>query len=182
MKKLISLVLALAMLLASVALLASCDDEAAPDGATQNKDGTISYDALGLKFRLPDYFRKRTYDYYELAYATPGATFLVNVMYKEEIEDEEMGYQFDFDITVEEYVKLLIELNEYECSYVYDAERDVASFYLFYSLDDVEYDYEYYTVLKNEGALYVVLMYCAEADYENYEPLFRLWSSYLSAN
>lgn len=169
------------MIFALGLMLVSCGDEPGEDGAVQNKDGTISYDAYGLKFRLPDYFRKRTYQYYELAYATPGATFLVQVMYKEEIEDETMGYEFDFDITVEEYVKLLIELNEYQCEYTYDAERDVANFYLFYSLDDIDYDYEYYTVLKNDHALYVVLMYCAEADYENYEPLFRLWSSYITA-
>ncbi len=165
-----------------VLLLSSCgDDEPGVDGAIQNKDGTISYDAFGLRFRLPDYFRKKTVPYYELCYSTPGATFRVDLIYREDVEDETLEYDFEFDLTVKEFCEYLIDYNNFECEYTYDETRDVGNFYFFYSEDDVEYDYIYVTILKTEYAIYVVEMFCAEADYENYEPLFRLWASYISA-
>lgn len=170
LKKPLSLALALAVVLSLLLCLASCND-----------DGFKNYTEYGISFRLPDYFRKKTIEYYEICYATPGATFLVQVMPKSEIEDEEMGYKFDFSISVEDYTKFFIAENGYTgAEYVYDAERNVASFFILYSDDDVDYTYEYYTILKSESSLYVCVMYCAESDVDNYESLFKLWGSWLS--
>ncbi len=178
MKKIIGLILLISVVLTSAVALSACGEEY-PDGGKKNKDGTVTYNAYGIEFRLPDYFRKMAFQGYEMWYYTPGASVYFQVISKSEIEDPENEFEFDFDITVEEYVQLLIEMNDYECEYTYDADSDTASFYLFYSMDDITYEYEYYTILKNESALYIVLMVCAEEDYENYEPLFRLWASYL---
>ena len=179
MKKIIGALLLISILLCSVLALSACGEEY-DDNGKKNKDGTVSYEAFGLKFRLPDYFRKTKIYGYSISYYTPDATFDVHIITKEEVEDVENEYEFTFDITVEEYVQFLIDINDYECSYSYDEKYDTASFYLFYSQDNITYYYEYYTILKNESSIYIILMMCEEELYENYEPLFRLWASYLS--
>lgn len=179
MKKIIGILLLISVLVSSCVMLSSCGEEY-PDNGKKNKDGTVTYNAYGLRFRLPDYFRKTKIPDYEIKYYTNDVSFYVDVITKEEIEDIENEFDFTFDITVEEFVQYIIDFNDFECTYTYDEKYDTASFYFYYSQDDDIYEYIYCTVLKNESAIYMVQMVCKEEDYDNYEPLFRLWASYLS--
>jgi hypothetical protein len=175
MKRIIGILLILTMLTGVAFSLASC-----------NEDGFEDYEVGGLKFRLPDYFRHRKVSFADVYYSTPEAVFEAQIWTKEEIADEELQFEFDFSITVEELMQFLIEKNGYAESqdyvpYVYDAERDVATFFFFYTDDlDDEYQYNHLTVLKNDNAIYVVRMLCYESSYERFKPMFDALSMNLS--
>ncbi len=167
MKKTLSFILVIIISLLSVVGLSSCDD-----------DGFEDYAEYGLKFRLPDYFRKRKEQYISIVFTTPDARFQIQAYTKEEIESD--GY--DFDQTVSEHAEFLIESNGLEDSeYLYDADRDVVTFYTFEipENEDQEGIYHYFVILKSEKYLYCARMSCNVSDYENYEPLFRQWGSYI---
>ncbi len=169
-KKAIYALLMLALLSSLIFALSSCGG-----------DGFQGYYEYGLKYRLPDYFRKRNIQGTEIYYSTPGASFEVEIMSRTEIDADDSGYEFDFTISVEEYTKFFISENEWGCDYEYDEERNISSFYIFWAPVEDEYKYYYFTILKSNDALYVVIMSCDEDKYENYEPLFREWGSYLEA-
>ncbi len=177
LKKILSIFIVIAVVLSATLAFTSCDD-----------DGFTDYFEHGLKYRLPDYFRKRNILGTEITYTTPGATFEVQVMPRTEIDSDNLEWdfnqKFDFTITVDEYAKLMIDENGWNCypNYTYDEQRNVANFYFFWKpSEEMEYEYYYFSILKSNDALYVVLMTCAEEDYENYAPLFTEWAQYLEA-
>ncbi len=156
--------------------LTSCDD----DAPYEDEYGFIHYLDYNLKFRLPNYFRKRSVQGMEIMYSTTGATFEVQVMPEEEILDPEYQYEFDFDITVEEYAEFFIDENGWSCEYKYDPERNTANMTFFWTpSEEIGYGYYNITILKNENALFCAVFSCSESEYENYGPLFREWASYL---
>lgn len=171
MKKLISLILLIFVVTSSALAFTACDD-----------DGFTDYYESGLKFRLPDYFRRLNLsEGPSIVFSTPGARVEIMFMPKYDSEGEETKYEFDFSMSVREYTEFFINLNGWECEYVYDEERDVTNFFVFWTPDQTEeYTYYYFTILRNDDCIYGVVMSCLQSDFENYEALFKQWSSYIS--
>ena len=147
----------------------------------------VLYEELGLKFYLPNEFRKYASSVADIYYKTSDATFEVQYMPKEEFDDVEMGYVIPFNMTVKEYTDFLISENGWTDpdkteQYTYDEKRDSTSFTTFWTPDPEEYPWEYYyvTVMKNEKAFYVVFFICDEYKYMDYSDMFESLSERLS--
>ncbi len=184
MKRILTLFIAVIFCMGLSAGLVSCADPSDDDFVGSDGKGFIYYAESGLKFRLPDYFRKRNEQYTDIVFTTPEARFQVQIMPKTDFEDPNFDFDFDFSITVPEYTEFLINLNGWnatgECKYEYDEEKNTASFFVFWRpTPEEEYSYYYFNILKSENAIYCVTMICEESNYENYEPLFREWSTYI---
>ena len=177
MKKITGLILTLALVMTLIFSLSSCD----------KKGELVDYSELGINFRLPEEFRKFTVATADIHYSTPDVTFEVQYMPKEDFDDIEMGYYIPFDMTVKEYTEFLISENGWTDpdkteQYTYDEKRDSTSFTIFWTPDPNEYDWEYYyfTIMKNEYAFYVAMFLCKEEKYPDYSEKFVEWSSYLN--
>ena len=173
MKRIITLILTLSLVITGVLCLASCDS----DGNNHNE--------IGLSFYVPDDWEDRDYMYADIAYTNGEANFEVDASSYEELA--EMTYEGAPDPwpdNVYDYVRQFVLYNSLPLSdYVYDEETDVAY---------VEFEFEYpaeaggmpdeyllYVFMDNGEAIYVITYYCNAKYREVYEPLFHEWRKML---
>ena len=152
-----------------------------------DKEVLTLHEELGLKFYLPEEFRKFNTVTADIHYSTPDVRFQVQYMPKTDFEDVEMGYYISFDMTVKEYTEFLINENgwadpEKNEQYTYDEARNATEFSFFWSPDPDDIPYSYYriTIMKNETAFYVVMFLCDEDKYSEYNDMIEDLSELLS--
>ena len=176
MKKIISLILVCASLLALSFTLSSCTDE----------NGN-NYNEIGLSFYLPDGFEKMSIQNYSHAYRNGEAEFLINAMSYEQLESSETTsgqYKEPWPTDLFDYVRrFAIENNISLSKYTFDHEKqrgEIKYVYDYEGEDDfIESDYCHYVFLDNGEAIYFLTYTCKVSFMEKYQPLFDEWASKL---
>ena len=176
MKKIISVILILASILAAVVALSSCTD----------KNGN-NYSEIGLSFYLPTGFEKMSIQNYSHAYRNGEAEFLINAMSYEQLESNETTsgeYKDSWPTDLYSYVRrFAIENNISLSKYTFDHDKQRGEIKYVYEYEgedaDIESDYCHYVFLDNGEAIYFITYTCKVSYMEKYQPLFDEWSSKL---
>lgn len=154
---------------------------------------TQSHTTEELSYKLPTYLKSFPLSGINAAYKNTNDTvFVFVVMFTEEALASE---GLAADVTVEEYVTHFISQNGFdeegmELELEYNDDKTKVSFDVVIGSDpnaeeaseEAEFQYFYYTFVRGTNAVYMVQMFCAEADATRYVGLFKEWSGSMRAS
>ena len=175
MKKIIALILSLVICLT----LFSCGNDHDHDHDHGTEQSYTTHFEGGLYFDLPNDFVPKNYAYGDYVYVCDNSTateterayFIINIFDEVELEEDR---HLPKTISVREFAQIIV--TDMMCDdYKYDAATDTATFYYVYEYtdgSDTPNEYYLYKILRNEDAVYQVVLSCDEADIDKYKDTF----------
>ena len=146
-----------------------------------------------LSYKLPTYLKQFPLNGIDAAYKNTNDTVFVFVIVFDQSELASDGLASD--VTVEEYASHFISKNGFdeegmELDLEYNNDKTRVSFDVVIGSDpndeeateDSEFQYYYYTFVRGTDSVYMVQMFCAEADATRYVGLFKEWSASMRAS
>ena len=178
MKRIITLILVLAVAVCSVASLSACTNG--------------EYKKIGLSFYLPNDFEERTVRGCDYVSSNGEAEFTINAHSYETLKsatDDSGNYKGAWPTDVYSYARKFCQENGISFDkYTFDKDKNVADVKFVFDYPevdeegnalDIESEYCHYVVMDNGEAIYVISYSCRVSLMDTYKPLFDEWATKL---